>query len=51
MSEVITRHGYAGSKTDPSERDSSLFIINGYGQGSRSIVYRDQLISRFGGDE
>lgn len=39
-------------KGDPmsgNNRGSSLFIINGYGQGSRSVVRRDDLIKRFGG--
>lgn len=41
--------GVNGNPKTGNTRGSSLFIINGYGKGSRSVVRRDDLIERFGG--
>ena len=47
---IIGRVAFIGADGKPkpgNNRGSSLFIINGYGQGSRSVVRRDDLIDRF----
>lgn len=48
---IVGRLAFIGADGKPkggNNRGSSLFIINGYGQGSRSVVRRDDLIKRFG---
>lgn len=37
-----------GTPVSGNTRGSSLFIINGYGQGSRSFITRDEIFARFG---
>lgn len=47
---IIWRLSFIGADGLPksgNNRGSSLFIINGYGQGSRSFVDRDELIARY----
>lgn len=42
------RFVYEGEPQSGNTRGSSLFIINGYGQGSRSFITRDEIFARFG---
>lgn len=42
------RHVKEGEPQSGNTRGSSLFIINGYGQGSRSFITRDEIFARFG---
>lgn len=41
------KHIKAGQVVSGNTRGSSLFIINGYGQGSRSFVERDYIYTKF----
>lgn len=48
---IVGRLAFLGADGQPKKgnnRGSSLFIINGYGQGSRSYIRRDVLISKYG---
>lgn len=51
---IIGRIAFIGADGEPkagNNRGSSLFIINGYAQGTRSFAIRDDLISRFSRSE
>lgn len=48
---IVGRIAFIGADGKPkngNNRGSSLFIVNGYAPGSRSVVYRDDLIAEFG---
>lgn len=49
---IVGRLAFIGADGKPvsgNTRGSSLFIINGYGQGSRSFITREEIFKRFGG--
>lgn len=49
---IVGRIAFIGADGKPksgNSRGSSLFIIGGYGKGSRSFAHRDLLMQQFGG--
>ena len=48
---IIGRISFIGADGKPksgNNRGSSLFIVNGYAQGTRSFVHREELIAKYG---